>query len=1059
MTSKRRIIRQRKRKLQDCVAEESMSGKKHKKNKAVKKKFVKSMSATTTKKKETLAQQIFGLLVPNLESSEQIAVSMRDPGLCQDRLADMLFGLDLPSLSQSVVSSRVYFNTGPCNMPSEQQFSFDEGHLIYKNTPGCILSMDTPSYLTAELFGVFDMLPFGGTLVDLASTAGPSSTLLLVKKSSHCIRTFANKKLLIVQLDESATWNGIVLDADNVLFLDRPTTLQVTSKGCSAIIIAFDPVTLGHLTEHALLSEVQLPQGICSLAPRAAKNLSPLALFDSKFTSLLLRLMSEYKRTSCYSLAAPAVRAPLLRNTLHSQISQLEYIQLAASSLSTKNMTLESLKIASDLDTATAAFTTTGVLWSQVPNVGKLVDDTLTSVMRRAATEAKTNDLHMESVIEGEKYFPVHYRQHRQDIGQNVDGGFCEMLLKAVIKEIGPFLHKILGNARLVELSCLVSRPGAMEQPAHSDSIARTLEATSCAHLVSCFVPLVDVTEDMGPLEVWPRTHSIIQLLNNSISLLASSDGNQHQEFMSEKEQLAATEKKPITSPLVFKSNKMTVPKGSVVMMDSRCYHRGSANMSKKIRPVFYFTFASEQGDLPEGSTYSLIDSLKRRNLRLGDLMMLPRPLPAPYRTMKLLEFPSTFKDNLFLHLNDGCAASLISRVKPSSKRSANNDDDINDTYEAIVSAQEKLTADEASANVVAIFNWLKVEAARHRSVRTTKDATGLILNEGVVMTTIEAAKAAYSSGISVVLSARTELRNLLWEAKDSANTRILNDCVDRQAHVFILHDKCHSQVMYNSDYTVLIPLKGSLELTVWSSGHRHNPSNTSIMKPLPKCDGSREVFNGRIGNAVHIPEGCYFQITAADAITAVVATGTYRRPTYPSIQHSTMEVTQRNLRDWHADGWKDFCAIRALKTFNIVPPLVALVTVKKKDKKQRPKQDSAPLVLNPCITLKRIDINDTPALPKIANAKQITECTKHLTSSALSGTTYKLVTTTSQGTHESLLISHGADVLLDRLSLLAARGNWCDAVGLPVPPDLQLDKECGFCSSLLKLGILMEQW
>ena len=73
----------------------------------------------------------------------------------------------------------------------------------------------------------------------------------------------------------------------------------------------------------------------------------------------------------------------------------------------------------------------------------------------------------------------------------------------------------------------------------------------------------------------------------------------------------------------------MTVPRGSLVVMDGRTYHRGGANTAATRRPVFYFTFASERGLLPEGSTYSISAAMKDKYV-LRDLAGASAPGAAP---------------------------------------------------------------------------------------------------------------------------------------------------------------------------------------------------------------------------------------------------------------------------------------------------------------------------------------------------------------------------------------------------------------------------------------------
>ena len=143
-----------------------------------------------------------------------------------------------------------------------------------------------------------------------------------------------------------------------------------------------------------------------------------------------------------------------------------------------------------------------------------------------------------------------------------------------------PLLNKMLGeDAELVEYSSIVSFPGAGQQNMHPDAGMEQLnDLKTWAKVYSIFVYLDDVDPDMAALDVRPGTHTHFHfLIPEEASMLGSV-------------------------PQV----RMAVPSGSIVIMDSRCHHRGSANNSTKKRPVFYFSLKSKHGVPPMGPTYSL---------------------------------------------------------------------------------------------------------------------------------------------------------------------------------------------------------------------------------------------------------------------------------------------------------------------------------------------------------------------------------------------------------------------------------------------------------------------
>lgn len=116
----------------------------------------------------------------------------------------------------------------------------------------------------------------------------------------------------------------------------------------------------------------------------------------------------------------------------------------------------------------------------------------------------------------------------------------------------------------LVELSVLMSFPGAVAQVWHRDS---KLDPES-ARMVTVFLPLVELEPDMGPVELQTGT-------------CRGGDG---------------------TAAEIA----MTVGAGDAILMDSTTIHRGGANTSR-LRPVFYFSILSPEGTRPVGPVYSML--------------------------------------------------------------------------------------------------------------------------------------------------------------------------------------------------------------------------------------------------------------------------------------------------------------------------------------------------------------------------------------------------------------------------------------------------------------------
>lgn len=163
--------------------------------------------------------------------------------------------------------------------------------------------------------------------------------------------------------------------------------------------------------------------------------------------------------------------------------------------------------------------------------------------------------------------------------------------MDAVLSAVGPALCALLGpGAQLVELATLVSFSGAESQLGHADADMREpADIDGAARLVSLFCNLVDVAADQAALDVWPGTHT-------------------HFHFSERQD-------------LVGKSLRMALPRGSVVAMDARTFHRGSANATSRPRPVAYMTFA-EVGRRLTGPTFTIAPKYSERGITLGGMMM-----------------------------------------------------------------------------------------------------------------------------------------------------------------------------------------------------------------------------------------------------------------------------------------------------------------------------------------------------------------------------------------------------------------------------------------------------
>lgn len=120
----------------------------------------------------------------------------------------------------------------------------------------------------------------------------------------------------------------------------------------------------------------------------------------------------------------------------------------------------------------------------------------------------------------------------------------------------------LMGNDLIVgEMGVVISHPGAASQIAHRDSNflfgGLDMEIELPPFAMTMLVPLLDVSLDMGPTEFWPGSHR----LRDEASITADPP------------------------------SRTALSAGSVVLVDSRTFHRGGANLSGPVRPTVYVSF------------------------------------------------------------------------------------------------------------------------------------------------------------------------------------------------------------------------------------------------------------------------------------------------------------------------------------------------------------------------------------------------------------------------------------------------------------------------------------
>uniref|UniRef100_A0A7S2TLU8 Phytanoyl-CoA dioxygenase n=1 Tax=Lotharella oceanica TaxID=641309 RepID=A0A7S2TLU8_9EUKA len=184
----------------------------------------------------------------------------------------------------------------------------------------------------------------------------------------------------------------------------------------------------------------------------------------------------------------------------------------------------------------------------------------------------------------------INNRKRRHDLRLSMAPG-NRRLLEAILhssKATAQTYVGVLGRgATLVEFGVITSHPGAEAQDIHSD-----VEFDGDARCVfTTFVALQDISEDMGPTNIWPGTHQAFFCEFYKPRMLGPRD------------------------PYYWKNKPklMTVNAGDAVLMDTRVMHCGGANSSKRERMLFHFSFETSGVDknAPSGFTYNLVPELK----------------------------------------------------------------------------------------------------------------------------------------------------------------------------------------------------------------------------------------------------------------------------------------------------------------------------------------------------------------------------------------------------------------------------------------------------------------
>jgi ectoine hydroxylase-related dioxygenase (phytanoyl-CoA dioxygenase family) len=137
-------------------------------------------------------------------------------------------------------------------------------------------------------------------------------------------------------------------------------------------------------------------------------------------------------------------------------------------------------------------------------------------------------------------------------------------------KFVLPIVEKLVGeDCACIYLSADAPLPGSDYQMVHSDQMPFFPESTITLPPAGIVlnIPLVDVTDENGPMEAFPGGNHLIP------------ENRSNQKYI----EAAAAFLKPV---------RMTMPKGSLLIRDLRMWHRGTPNNSDHVRPNVALIYA-----------------------------------------------------------------------------------------------------------------------------------------------------------------------------------------------------------------------------------------------------------------------------------------------------------------------------------------------------------------------------------------------------------------------------------------------------------------------------------
>lgn len=150
---------------------------------------------------------------------------------------------------------------------------------------------------------------------------------------------------------------------------------------------------------------------------------------------------------------------------------------------------------------------------------------------------------------------------------------FKEVLLDELVLSVCSTVFGQWKRWRLETYQCNVNMPHSPDQGLHADmgQLWPGLPVPPPPHALIVNIPLVDVDESNGAIEVWPRSH------HNSRIWVGGSQWVDN---------ASADLQRTIAGPL-----RLSTPAGSIILRDGRLWHRGRSNPSSNPRPMIALVY------------------------------------------------------------------------------------------------------------------------------------------------------------------------------------------------------------------------------------------------------------------------------------------------------------------------------------------------------------------------------------------------------------------------------------------------------------------------------------